>query len=188
MSEPPRLPAWVERARAGWQWRGATRPPFALEPGPGQESVWDYPRPPLVVRDERHVVVRLGERVVAETRRAHRLLETSHPPSWYVPAADVDARCLRAAGRGSFCEWKGEASYFDVVSDDARRPRAAWSYPAVIDEAYREIAGALAFYAHALQCTVDGVAVLPQDGGFYGGWVTPEIVGPWKGGAGTSGW
>ncbi|MEJ7732670.1 MAG: DUF427 domain-containing protein [Polyangiaceae bacterium] len=182
------LPDWVARARAGWQWRGAERPPFALTPGPGQESVWDYPRPPVIVADTRQVVVRQGSRVVADTRRAHRLLETSHPPTWYLPGTDVDRRCLVPAGPGSFCEWKGEASYFDVVVGDWRCARAAWSYPAVIDEAYADIAGAFAFYAHELLCFVDGEPVTPQPGGFYGGWVTPEIVGPWKGDPGSSGW
>ena len=85
----PQRPAWVERARAGWVHRGAERPPFAIAPGPGEESVWDYPRPPIVVPDTRHVVVRLGRATVAETRRAWRLLETSHPPTWSLPRADV---------------------------------------------------------------------------------------------------
>lgn len=90
-------PPWVALARAAWTWRGDARPDFAVAPGPGQESVWDYPRPPIVVPDARHVVVRAGDVVVADSRRALRLLETSHPPTWYVPRADVAPSCIRPA-------------------------------------------------------------------------------------------
>jgi uncharacterized protein (DUF427 family) len=199
MTKSAERPDWIERARAGWQYRGAKRPPFAVAPKAGEESVWDYPRPPVVVRDTRHVVVQHNGIVVAETRAAWRLLETSHPPTWYLPRADVDATWVVDVGGGSFCEWKGQARYFDVLGtpragagahgDSERRlAHAAWSYPAVIDDAYREIAGALAFYATSLTCLVDGEQVRPQPGGFYGGWITREIVGPWKGEPGTSGW
>ena len=193
MSKPER-PAWVDRARAGWVHRGALRPSFAVPAGPGQESVWDYPRPPIVVPDTRHVVVRLGRATVAETRRAWRLLETSHPPTWYLPRADVLDLHLAPVGHGSFCEWKGRAEYFDVTEDlgdrpeDARIPRAAWSYPSVIDEAYADLEGAIAFYANDLACFVDGERARPQPGGFYGGWITSEIVGPWKGEPGSGAW
>jgi uncharacterized protein (DUF427 family) len=188
MSDPSELPAWVLQARAGWVWRGARRPSFAAEPRPGEESVWDYPRPPLLVRDARHVVVRLGSVVVAESRRALRLLETSHPPTWYVPRVDVTAASLVRAEGGSFCEWKGQASYFDVLGGGRRIPGCAWSYEAPIDGAYAELAGAVAFYATELECLVDGERVKPQPGGFYGGWITRELVGPFKGEPGTSGW
>jgi uncharacterized protein (DUF427 family) len=182
-------PPWVARARAAWTWRGASRPAFAIEPGPGQESVWDYPRPPILVADSRHVVVRLGDAIVADSRRALRLLETSHPPTWYVPRADVDVERVRASGGGgSFCEWKGQASYLDVVAAGRVLARAAWTYEHPIDEAFTDLAGAVAFYATELACFVDGVRALPQPGGFYGGWVTPELVGPIKGDPGTSGW
>jgi len=193
MTKPTSRPAWVEAARAGWYWRGAERPPFAVEPQAGEESVWDYPRPPVVVRDTRHVVVRLtdskkGDVVVADTRGAWRLLETSHPPTWYLPRADVDPGCIVEVGRGSFCEWKGSATYYDVVGSGQRLARAAWSYPDVIDDTYRDMAGAIALYATTLACFVDGEQVRPQPGGFYGGWITNEIVGPWKGEPGTGGW
>lgn len=188
MTKRIELPAWVEQARAGWTWRGARRPPFAVEPGPGEESVWDYPRPPLLVRDARHVVVRVGSIVVAESRRALRFLETSHPPTWYVPRADVAGASLVRGGGGSFCEWKGEASYFDVLGADRRIPRCAWSYESPIDEAFADLAGAVAFYATELECLVDGQRVRPQPGGFYGGWITEELVGPFKGEPGTGAW
>ena len=182
-------PPWVALARAAWTWRGAARPDFAVSPGPGQESVWDYPRPPIVVADARHVIVRDGDVVVADSRRAMRLLETSHPPTWYLPRADVEPTRIRPAGRaGSFCEWKGQATYLDVLGDARVLGAAAWTYEDPIDDAFAELRGAVAFYATELQCTVDGERVRPQPGGFYGGWITSELVGPWKGEAGTGGW
>ena len=188
MSDRGELPAWVLQARAGWEWRGVRRPAFAVEPRTGEESVWDYPRPPLLVRDSRHVVVRLGSVVVAESRRALRLLETSHPPTWYLPRLDVVDACLLRVTGGSFCEWKGQASYFDVVGEDRQIPGAAWSYEAPIDDDFAELAGAVAFYASDLECLVDGERARPQPGGFYGGWITNDLVGPFKGEPGTGGW
>ncbi|MCA9620984.1 MAG: DUF427 domain-containing protein, partial [Myxococcales bacterium] len=163
------LPSWAELGRQGWAHRGQTRPPFAQPPGPGQESVWDYPRPPRIVSDPREVVVRVGEVEIARTRRALRVLETSHPPTFYLPRADVAMPHLAAAGRGSRCEWKGEASYYDVVVAGERRPRAAWSYEQPFDDAVA-LAGHLAFYASLVEATVAGERVRPQPGGFYGGW------------------
>lgn len=180
-------PAWLHQARAGWQWRGAARPPFALAPGPGQESVWDYPRPPLLVADPREVHVRLGGIEIARTQAAVRVLETSHPPTFYVPRADVDMSALRAAGRGTFCEWKGDCSYYDVARGALHLARAAWSYETPFAEA-RAIAGHLGFYAHDLECWVGAERARPQLGGFYGGWITSELVGPFKGSPGTTGW
>jgi len=182
------LPAWIEQARAGWTYRGASRPPFATAPGPSQESVWDYPRPPVVVKDSRHVRVMLGDVVVAETHAARRMLETSHPPTFYLPLVDVDpARLVKVSG-GSFCEWKGKAEYYDVVAGSLRAPRAGWAYPAPIDDDFADLAGMIAFYATTLVCFVDGERVTPQPGGFYGGWITRELCGPFKGEPGTSGW
>jgi uncharacterized protein (DUF427 family) len=188
MSRPDEgAPAWVKQAREGWTWRGAGRPPFAIAPGPGQESVWDYPRPPLLVTDAREVVVRLGEVELARTRTALRVLETSHPPTFYLPRADVAWAHLVPAGGGSFCEWKGPCRYFDVVVGAERLPRMAWSYETPFPEA-APLAGHVAFNAHHLACLVGGILALPQPGGFYGGWVTPELVGPFKGAAGSAGW
>ena len=188
MASKSTLPSWVERARAGWVWRGATRPPFALEPGPNQESVWDYPRPPLIVHDSRRVVVQCGAIMIADTTSAMRLLETSHPPTWYVPKRDIDLSCLVRTSGSSFCEWKGSAEYFDVAAGTGRFPRAAWAYPEPIDEAYADVADKIAFYATNLDCFVNGERVVPQPGGFYGGWITSELCGPFKGDPGTSGW
>jgi uncharacterized protein (DUF427 family) len=185
------LPAWARAGRAGWTYTGGTRPPFAAVPGPGQESVWDYPRPPLLVPDDREVIVRLpdsaGGHELARTRAALRLLETSHPPTFYLPRGDVDlTRLRRVPGGGSLCEWKGAATYFDIVAAPPL-PRAAWSYERPFADA-RALAGHLAFYAHQLACFVGGERVTPQPGGFYGGWITSELVGPFKGDPSSRGW
>jgi uncharacterized protein (DUF427 family) len=181
------IPSWVEAARNQWRWRGQQRPPFAAVPGAGQESVWDYPRPPCLAPDTREVVVRWGDVEVARTRRALRLLETAHPPSFYLPWDDV-ARDLFAPHRGSsFCEWKGPARYWSLVIDRRRLDGVAWSYPQPLPGA-ETLAACVALYPAQLDCRVDGIAVRPQPGGFYGGWITPELVGPFKGEAASSGW
>lgn len=181
------VPPWVEHARAGWTWRGQRRPDFAPAPGPGQESVWDYPRPPLIVPDARLITVCLGDVELARTRRAHRVLETSHPPTFYLPREDVRSTALVPLGIGSFCEWKGPCTHFDVVAGGRRLARQAWSYERPLPGA-EALAGAVAFYASELTCLVEGARVQPQPGGFYGGWITPELVGPFKGEPGTGGW
>jgi uncharacterized protein (DUF427 family) len=115
------------------------------------------------------------------------VLETSHPPGWYVPAEDVRLDLLEPGAGSSVCEWKGRAVYWDLVVGEARLPGVAWSYPKPTPS-FRPIAGHLAFYPTDLTCTVGGVAVEAQAGGFYGGWITPDVVGPFKGGPGTWGW
>lgn len=154
-----------------------------IEPGPGQESVWDYPRPPALVPSDRHVVVRRGETLVAETRAAYRVLETSHPPTWYLPPDSVVADVLRPASGSSVCEWKGVARYADVLDV----PRAAWAYDDPTP-GFVPIAGYYAFHPAQLECFVDGERVRPQEGGFYAGWITDDVVGPFKGAPGTLGW
>ena len=156
--------------------------------GPGQESVWSYPRPPVVVATDRHVLVRLGGRVVCETRRALRLLETSHPPTWYLPRADFVEGSLRDAPGSSFCEWKGKAAYLDVVAGADVAAAAAWTYPEPAVE-FARLADHVALYAAAMDgCFVDGERVQPQPGDFYGGWITRDVVGPFKGVPGSWGW
>jgi len=147
------------------------------------ESVWDYPRPPRVEPSGKRVRVVLGGMVIADTTRAHRVLETSHPPVYYVPLADVARGSLEPArGPATFCEWKGTASYYDVLGGDGRRvERGAWTYrdPAPGFETIRD---AVAFYARLMdECTLDGEVVEPQPGDFYGGWITGDLVGPFKG-------
>ena len=154
------------------------------------ESVWDYPRPPRLELTTRAIEVVLGGAVIASTQRAYRVLETSHPPVYYVPRDDVrDGAVAVASGDGSLCEWKGVATYLDVIGADGQRvSRAAWTYRAPTP-AFEAIADAVAFYPALMDaCTVDGERVRPQPGGFYGGWVTDDLVGPFKGAPGTLGW
>ena len=150
--------------------------------------MWDYPRPPRLELSHRRVEVVLGGVVVCSTDRALRVLETSHPPSWYLPREDWLAGSLRPAEGTSLCEWKGRADYVDVVGGDRVAPRAGWTYPSPVP-AFAALAGAVAVYPHAMdRCTVDGEVVRPQEGGFYGGWITDDVVGPFKGGEGSWGW
>lgn len=154
----------------------------------GQESVWSYPRPPIVKPSDRHVVVHFGGVVVCDTRRALRLLETSHPPTWYLPRADFIAGSLRAATGSSFCEWKGDASYLDIVAGDHIAPRAAWTYESP-NAKYAALIDHVALYAAKMDgCFVDDERVVAQPGGFYGGWITKDVAGPFKGIPGSMGW
>lgn len=177
----------LERARAGWQYRGSTRPPFAVEPGPRQESVWDYPRPPRVDPDSRSVRVRYEGTIIAESTDAVRVLETASPPVFYLPPGDARMDLLDRQGGGSICEWKGSATYWALSHRGVYLPNAGWSYEDPF-EGFEAIRGYLGFYPAKLECYVGTHRVEPQPGGFYGGWVTPEIVGPFKGEAGTAGW
>jgi uncharacterized protein (DUF427 family) len=170
-----------------WKHRGQNRPAFAIEPGPGQESVWDYPRPPRLVPDRRLVEVRAGELTVARSTRAVRVLETASPPTFYLPREDVRTDLLRPAPGSSFCEWKGRAGYFDLVVGETVIERAAWTYERPF-EAFSGIASHVSFYPGRVACSVDGERVRAQAGGFYGGWITDEILGPYKGEPGTGGW
>lgn len=157
-------------------------------PGPGQESVWDYPRPPRLEASGRHVKVEFAGEVVAESRRALRVLETAGAPCWYMPPEDVRTDLLQKANYRTTCEWKGEADHFDLVVGDRRARRAAWSYADPLP-GYEAIGGWIALYAERVdRVTVDGEVVRQQPGGYYGGWVTDEIVGPFKGEPGTEGW
>lgn len=163
------------------------RRPQSEVPGPGQESVWDYPRPPALVPSDRHVVVRRASLVIAETSRAYRVLETSHPPTWYLPRADVAADMRPSAARSTVCEWKGAATYWDVVEASGVVEAAAWSYETPTP-AFAALAGYVTFYPAVFECEVDGERVRPQEGGFYGGWITDDVVGPFKGSPGSGGW
>ena len=157
-------------------------------PSAGQESVWTFPRPAVAEPTPAHLVIRHGGAIVADTRRAIRTLETSHPPTYYIPQADIAPDCLRPAGGGSFCEWKGQALYWDVVVGDLVLPRVGWSYPKPTPD-FGILRDHVAFYAAPFdRCSVDGETVTPQAGGFYGGWITSRFTGPFKGGPGTQGW
>lgn len=158
------------------------------KPGPGQESVWDYPRPPRVDPSSEVVEILLGGVVVARSTATVRVLETSHPPTYYLPAAGFQPGTLVPAAGGSFCEFKGRAAYFDVVGGGAVASAAAWTYPSPAT-GFEAIVDHVAVMPAAMdRCSVDGEMVVPQEGGFYGGWVTSRVVGPFKGGPGTRGW
>jgi len=161
--------------------------PTPVPPGDGQESVWDYPRPPRLEATSSQIRVLLGGIVVAETTRAYRVLETSHPPSYYLPPQDCVAEHFERAAGSSFCEWKGHATYWTVSAGGLVAERAAWSYPDPTAD-FVALRDHLAFYPAAFDCFVDDVAVTPQPGGFYGGWITPSVVGPFKGEPGTQWW
>lgn len=152
------------------------------------ESVWDYPRPPRLERSSLHVTVEFGGQVIADSTGAYRVLETSHPPVFYIPIADVLEGCLEKGSRRSHCEWKGSAVYFSIVLEEVRADNAAWGYP-VANARFAEIQDCIAFYPSLMdECRVEGEVVRSQPGDFYGGWITSEIEGPFKGDRGTEGW
>ena len=158
-----------------------------IEPGPGQESVWDYPRPPRLEPLDGRVHVWLNGTLIADSTAALQVLETYHPPTVYLPPDDVYTRSLVPLRPTSYCEWKGTASYFDVASGPTRVERAAWAY---FDPRtpYEALAGHVSFYPSRLECTIDGERVVAQPGEFYGGWVTRRVTGPFKGSPGMDGW
>ena len=157
------------------------------------ESVWDYPRPPRWERVAKPVTVIFGGETLCETTRAIRVLETSHPPTFYLPPGDLNAAMLRPAAGRSLCEWKGVAEYLDVLAaagtlDEKVAGRAAWVYRAPVP-AFAELRDHVAVYPSRMdRCTVGDDAVTAQAGDFYGGWITPDVAGPFKGGPGTRGW
>jgi len=162
--------------------------PDRIEPGPGQESVWDYPRPPRLESTDAHIVVRFGGAVVADTRAALRVLETSQPPAYYLPPDDVDMSLLVPSTGQTFCEWKGLATYASVQAGGREAADAAWTY---LDPTarFRDLLGYWAFYAQKMdECWVDDDQVQANEGSFYGGWITSKVVGPFKGAPGTAHW
>ena len=155
---------------------------------PGQESVWDYPRSAIAQPSSRHVRIEHRGQMIADTRSSVRTLETSHPPSWYIPQSDISMSALRPSAHGSFCEWKGQAIYYDLTIDGAVLRNVAWSYPAPTAP-FAILRDHLAFYAGPLDgCFVDGEQVVPQPGAFYGGWITSDLAGPFKGVPGSRLW
>tara|TARA_B100000678_G_scaffold100906_1_gene84173 strand:- start:1465 stop:1959 length:495 start_codon:yes stop_codon:yes gene_type:complete len=155
---------------------------------PGQESVWDFPRPAVAEPIGARIRIEHGGTVIADTRTAIRTLETSHPPSYYIPPADIAPDVLRRAVGCSYCEWKGQAIYWDVVIGDLVLPRAGWSYPDP-SPSFAMLRDHVAFYAAPFdRCSVDRETVTPQPGEFYGGWITSGFAGPFKGVPGSYGW
>jgi uncharacterized protein (DUF427 family) len=165
----------------------ATPPPW-LEPD-GRERVAAYPRPPALVPCQRHLRVEVFGQVLADSHRSLRVLETFHPPTYYLPPQSVNTSLLRPAAGRSFCEWKGIAHYFDLIAPDGRAlERVVWHYPDPTP-AFADLAGWFALYPAPMDgCWVDGERVVPQGGGFYGGWISRDLVGPFKGGVDASGW
>ena len=147
--------------------------------------MWDFPRPPVIEAVVAEVHVRAGGTEIARSRRVLRVLETGNPPTYYLPASDVHGGLLSPSpAGGSRCEWKGEAQYWDLGLETEQRPRVAWSYPSPFPE-FERLKNHFSFYPGRVGCFVGSVRALPQPGGFYGGWITPELVGPFKGEPGT---
>lgn len=162
--------------------------PVPIPPSAGQESVWDYPRPPRVEPSARRVRILLGGVVIVDTTDAVRVLETSHPPAWYVPFAAVTGAELEREPRTTVCEFKGRAAYWTLAAGGVTATDAGWSYPEPAP-GYEPLAGRLTVYPERVDaCYVDGERVEPQPGGFYGGWITSDVAGPFKGPPGTWGW
>ncbi len=170
-----------------WEYHGLKRPPFADKPGPGQESVWDYPRPPALVVDERRIEVCSGELVIADSRHNYRILETASPPTFYISPSNVCTQLLELRPGMSVCEWKGVAQYWALRNPHGSPQSIGWSYRRP-NPPFAAIAGYFSFYPALVECFVDGERVRPQPGEFYGGWVTSEIVGPFKGNPGSQHW
>lgn len=169
-----------------WKYTGNVRPDFAEEPKKDQESVWDYPRPPALRSDTRTIEVKYGKELIASTRQAYRVLETASPPTVYIPPADIYLDKLRLVAGSSFCEWKGAASYWALERHSDLGP-VGWSYKNP-SAAFGELKDYLSFYPGRVECYINGERVRPQPGGFYGGWVTDEVIGPYKGEPGTGHW
>lgn len=162
--------------------------PEPIAPAPGQTSVWQYPRPPRLEDTDKHIKIVFNGETIADTRRAKRLLETSHPPNYYLPLDDIKTEYLRPSAHTTFCEWKGQARYYTLQVGDRTAQNVAWDYPTV-SSAYQALAGHIGFYPGPMDaCYVDEERVQPQPGSFYAGWITHDIVGPFKGAPGSWGW
>jgi uncharacterized protein (DUF427 family) len=159
-----------------------------IPPGPGQESVWDYPRPPRLEDFPGEIKVVFGGFTIARSLSSKRVMETSHPPVYYIPPEDIVMEYLELNNYASWCEWKGKACYYNIVMGDTKAERAAWFYPNPV-AAFKDMTDYVAFYAELMEgCFVNGEKVKPQPGNFYGGWITSNIVGPFKGIPGSWHW
>ena len=173
----------ILRHRAAWHLRGEERPPFAIDPAEGDESVWDYPRPPRIESDPRRIEVMHGDVLLASTQASIRVLETASPPTFYISPDDVQTGLLEPSGAKSLCEWKGIALDISLRST---HQSIGWHYPEVYPE-FAAIKGWFSFYPARVACYVNQERVLPQPGGYYGGWITKEVTGPFKGEPGYDG-
>ncbi len=162
--------------------------PVPIQPAPGQESVWDYPRPAIAEPTPKRIQVIFNGVMIADSVMSYRVLETSHPPSYYLPQEDLRMEYFIPSNGRSTCEWKGPAQYFTISVNDRKAENAAWCYPSPTPS-FEQMKGYVAFYPRMMdECRVAGEIATPQAGGFYGGWVTKDIVGPMKGEPGTWGW
>ena len=182
-----RLPADLEAARRKWRAVRRERPQHVEPVGAGEESVWDYPRPPRLEPARRPVRVEFGGVVVGQTRRALRVCETAGPPVYYIPRDDVRMEFLEAAEQQTFCEWKGVARHWSIRAGEHFSAEAAFDYPEP-EPGYEALLGPLAFYPGRVECWLGGERVRPQPGEYYAGWVTDDIKGPFKGSPGSEGW
>lgn len=193
-TDPPTDKAALRATVLHWRARKRERPPSdrIVVPGPGQESVWAYPRPPRVSGERRRVRIVLASRTVADTGTAKRVVETSGAPVYYIPLSDIADGLLVPTEHWSLCEWKGIARYFDVVAGSRWVARAAWHYPEPLDDlgqGYEALRSHAAFYPAAMDaCFVGAEKASAQPGGYYGGWVTSDVVGPFKGEDGSADW
>jgi len=159
-----------------------------IEPGPDQESVWDYPRPPALEPVEKRLRVVFNGETIADTTNGYRVLETSHPPTYYIPPEDIAMEHLSRESRTSMCEFKGRAVYYSITVGDRTVRQAGWAYPSPTPR-FTDIADHVSFYASKMDaCFVGDEQARAQEGDFYGGWITESVVGPFKGGSGTLGW
>ncbi|NJL52987.1 MAG: DUF427 domain-containing protein [Hydrococcus sp. SU_1_0] len=163
--------------------------PQRIEPKPGQESVWDYPRPPRLERSLKEIKIVFNEVIIAQSSHAYRILETSHPPVYYLPPEDIKLEYLKpVVAHQSFCEWKGKASYYNLQVKEREVVNVAWCYSQPTEK-FATITNYIAFYPSKMDaCYVEGELVTAQPGDFYGGWITEDIVGPFKGTANSWGW
>ncbi len=179
-------PKWLQKARESWGNTGTKRPPFAIKPEKGQRSVWDFPRPPIIEKLDKPVLVKHAGKLIATTRKTLTVLETASPPTYYLPKNDIHMELLiLMPQKTSLCEWKGAALYW-ALKTMPDRP-VAWSYPKPFQE-FAALQDHLAFYPQHLECYVDGQAATAQDSEFYAGWITPDLTGPFKGERGTEHW
>lgn len=188
MTDKTKIPLFPERpdiiaARTGWTYTGQQRPDFAEATSGDEESVWDYPRPPAIVSCTGRVTVHAGDRLIADSVNAVRVLETAGAPTVYIPPEDIDESLLTYGELTSLCEWKGVAQTIDV----AGIANAGWRYAQMFPDFARLYLWP-SFYPAKLKCTLNGEAVTPQPSGYYGGWVTSSIKGPIKGVPNSQGW
>ncbi|WP_437372832.1 DUF427 domain-containing protein [Maribacter litoralis] len=177
---------WLQKARESWSNTGNRRPVFAIEPKKGQRSVWDFPRPPIIEKVRKSVLVNYQGERIADSSDTLAVLETASPPTYYIPKLDIDMSLLvQIPGKTSMCEWKGNAIYLALKTMTERS--VAWSYLNPFPE-FKELKNHVAFYPQHLECYIDGERVKAQNSDFYAGWITEDLTGPFKGEKGTEHW